>query len=245
MITNSASCSDLIAADELALLVDESGDTALRDPANRLFALGGALVAGPDVELISKRWLLLREMVLGNPEAKLHMAEHSVLIREERQAYLLEVLSKSPFARIGISVTQSTNVRIERGTADSLLDASLNELLTMHGEMAPYCLLPRMAVLFEHSPLSERLARLCQGLAVHANGQPVPLRVEHVTKAKFGPIGEIADCIAHTVCAYSRTSAPEAFIKDRWDAIFKPINRMPARHIALSAAVEPKPTTFS
>ena len=234
--------SNNLAEDELGLFIDESGDTLLRDPINRVFVFGCALVAGPDVDEVSDRWRRLREMVLGDRKAQLHMRDHSALIRDEKQAYLLEVLAKSAFARIGTSFTQSTDIDLAGPGSEIVLKATLDELLAMHAEVSRYSPMPRMALLFEHSPLCDRLEKLCRGLTLEANRSPVPIRFEHLTKDQIGPCGEIADCIAHTVCAVTRTDTPEDFMQARYDAIFSPLNKLPAHHRSLSGAFEIKAT---
>jgi Protein of unknown function (DUF3800) len=230
------------AADEIGLFVDESGDTSLKDPCNQVFVFGCALVAGPDVKDVSERWRMLRKTVLGDTESRLHMADHSMLIRDEKQAFLLELLGKSAFARIGVSFTQSTNIDLAGPGSDIVLKATLDELLAMHADVSRYSTVSKMAFLFERSPMRDRLEALCDGLSLEAKGSTVPIRFAHMTKDELGPCGEIADCIAHTVCAVTRTAKPEKFMVDRYDAIFKPLNQAPALHRSLSGTFRVEPS---
>lgn len=213
---------------DLAIFIDEAGDTKLADPSNAFFVLGGAIILGQDADLIAKKWALVRQAITGSPSGAVHMREHSAKIRGELETTLLTFFNYADMARLAVSFEQDGAFDLRKGGSGIVLRAVFHEFLHQQGKIGTPIKVSSFKVIFEESPLLGKISELCKSLTVECgDDKEVPVEFIHLSKKAEDPSLEIADVIVHTACGSIRTGRREPYFERRVEAIFNPTNRAP------------------
>jgi hypothetical protein len=213
---------------ELAMFIDEAGDTMLADPSNAFFVLGGAMILGQDLDLVARKWAMVREAITGSPSGRVHMREHSLKIRGELETTLLTFFNYADMGRLSVSFEQDGAFDLRKGGSEIVLRAAFHEFLDQQGKMGAPVKVSSFKVIFEKGPLLGKIAELCKSLTVEDHdGKEVPVEFIHLSKKAGEPSLEIADVIVHTACGAIRTGRREPYFERRVDAIFTPTNGAP------------------
>lgn len=206
--------------DEVVAFIDESGDEVLKDPNNPVFVLGCCMVRGRDLPALREGWLVVRERVLGNRDARMHMRE--LRLDEQQDAVIREFFDKGVFYRTSITVTDRTVFQvgpfpflpifqIAMGLVGQLV-AALMTGQPSHG----------LSLVIEDN---ERLRSLYFAhLSKHRllmDGISMPVSWALLTKKANEPALEIADYISHSTAGFMRSNRDETSkFAPRYKAIF-------------------------
>lgn len=234
-----------LADNDLGLFIDESGDTALRDPVNRQFVLGCAMVLGCDINNIQTKWRIVRRAITGNEGSPIHMRTHSGVIRDSAQNALVNFFDYADMARLAVSFVQDVNFDVRGRASKIVLRAVFDELLARQAELCSRVRVNSLTVVFEKSPLIKGISRLCEDLTLHEGDRSVPLKFVHLSKNICDVNLEIADVISHTMSASVRLQPSPPLIAERFVSIFQPKNQAPGLARELTGLFSIKKTSFS
>lgn len=209
---------------DLGFFIDESGDTALRDPKNSMFVFGAALVLGSDIIDIHNKWGAVRKAITGSHDQPVHMRLHSSIIRDLAQDALINFFNSANIGRLAVSFVQEGNFDLKGKASSIVLQAVFDELLARQAELCSRVWFRSITIVFEKSPLIKEISKLSEGLALQEGPRKVPVNFIHLSKSAYDPNLEIADVISHTMSGSLRSKPAPEFIQERFQSIFQPKN---------------------
>lgn len=218
-----------VASDEIALFVDESGDSQLKDPNNKVFILAACVTLGASMNQVADEWSYVREALCDDRNKQLHFKDlRRRLQNSRRQKKLCDFFDKADVGRIAVAMTEAQGVDLTSFHGGLVIRATFDELLFQQAKLIG-CNYTKLVIMFEDSPIMRRVYELCKNLSLKKGDDLlIPLNFHWITKDINAPWMEMADGIAHTWAGKVREGSSGQRFDNRYRAIFAPSSGAPA-----------------